>query len=322
MRTFRAAVALVVAAVLAPAVATAAPLPLATVRYDAAGTARLYSLVDAHRRSIGLPALTRDARLETIARGWTTTMATAGTLAHNDALFTTATHTLLGIKAFGENVAYASRGVDRAHETLMDSPHHRENIENGTYAVSGFAVVVDAKGVTWVTEDFGSRPVVAATTTASRPARTTAAPPPTAKPARLPSSPAPRAPAPARARPTRVAAPRAVAAWVPPAFPRRESTTDRVDPAALGAPGSAPGPAPGPGSAPGLAAPGVPGAAADIAHPAPGAAAAARAAATGAARRAASTPLVPLAAAVAAVAVAALTAAVGAGTRRSATLGA
>ncbi|HEX8004101.1 MAG TPA: CAP domain-containing protein [Mycobacteriales bacterium] len=240
MRTFRTAAALAAAAVLLPGVAAAAlPARLVAVTYDAAGTARLYALVNGHRRALGLPALALDTRLAGIARTWTLGMAASGDLAHNDALFTSATHALLRIKTFGENVAYASRGVDSAHQVLLDSPHHRENIESRAYAVAGFAVAVDAKGVTWVTEDFGSRPVAPAATTAPAP-RPVAAPTP-ARAASTAARPAARAaiaarrPAPVAARPAAPAAP----AYVPPAWPHRASPTDRVDPAATG-PATAP----------------------------------------------------------------------------------
>ena len=225
MRTIRAALAVATCAVLLPTVAAAAPprLTATAVRYDAAGTTRLYSLVNSHRRSIGLPALTVDAGLASIARTWTATMATKEELAHNDALFTSATHKLLGIKLLAENVAFASLGLDRAHVVLLESPHHRANIENPAYAVGGFAVVVDAKGVTWVTEDFGSRPRTAApATTAPRPVATATAAP-------KPAAPAPR-PAPRPAPAPRAAAPRPAApAVVTPPAPRRDATADRVD---------------------------------------------------------------------------------------------
>lgn len=253
MRTFRAAAALAVIAVLLPGVATVSAktlLPAGTVTYDAAGTARLYVLVNAHRVSMGLPALTVNSRLEGVARAWTTSMATSGKLAHNDALFTKAMHSLLRIATFGENVAYASLGVERAHVVLLNSPHHRENIESPKYAVAGFAVVRDAKGVTWVTEDFGSSPMSAV---APRPAPRPVA---TAAPA-----PAPRRAAPAPTT-VRAATPvtKAAPAWVAPAAPRREETAGGVDipsgPAGLAGAGLEQGIAPAAASGPTGGAPG------------------------------------------------------------------
>lgn len=126
--------------------------------YDASGTSRLLDLVNAHRHANGLRPLVADARLATIAQGWTLSMATTQTLAHNDALFTSATHDALRVKVFGENVAYSSVSVDDAHDALMHSPHHLANIETAAFAVAGFAVARDARGWVWVTEDFGTPP--------------------------------------------------------------------------------------------------------------------------------------------------------------------
>ena len=208
MRTFRVAVGVALAALALPVVHATAAGPT----YDSVGTTRLYALVNAHRLSMGLPALTVDTRLADVAKGWTLHMATTGTLAHNDALFTRAMHTRLGIKSFGENVAYANLGVDRANVILLESPHHRENIENAGFAVAGFAVYDDGKGLTWVTEDFGSAPGVVV------------APAPRPPAARRPA-PAPK-PAPA--------APRVVARPAPAPRPRTAALPARIVPVAHG----------------------------------------------------------------------------------------
>jgi hypothetical protein len=195
MRSVRVAVAAAFCglAVAMPHASASAPV------YDAVGTARLYTLVNTHRAAIGLRPLSLDRRLADVAKSWTLHMAATGVLSHNDALFTKTMHTTLGIKNFGENVAYASLGVDRANVILLESPKHRENIENGAFAVGGFAVYQDAKGVTWVTEDFGTPPVTVAARVAPKP-RPVASPPapvkprPAARPAPAPR-PAPAAPA-------------------------------------------------------------------------------------------------------------------------------
>jgi hypothetical protein len=150
-------------------------LATVSVAYDAAGTARLLVLVNEHRRAIGLRALAVNTGLTQVARSWTVTMATTQTLAHNDALFTRTEHAALRIATFGENVAYSSASVDDAHQTLMHSPHHLANIETGAFAVAGFAVVTDARGWYWVTEDFGSAPKPATAPAVAAPPRTAAA---------------------------------------------------------------------------------------------------------------------------------------------------
>ena len=59
----------------------------------------------------------------------------------------------LHLDAAAENVAYAST-VDQAHDVLMHSPPHRENLLNPGYNVGGFSVVRSGS-VLYVTEDFG-----------------------------------------------------------------------------------------------------------------------------------------------------------------------
>jgi uncharacterized protein YkwD len=203
----------------------ALPPPLSsrgTVAYDAAGTARLYSLVNAHRAAKGLAPLRVHDALAVIARGWTAHMATTQVLSHNDALFTRARHTALRIANFGENVAYSSVSVAGANTVLMQSPHHLANIENGTFAVAGFAVFTDTRGWYWVTEDFGTQPKPLVTAPAPAPAPRRA-PARTAAPAVSPAKPAVKVPRPV-ARP--VAGPQA-AAYVRPAVARADVA--RVD---------------------------------------------------------------------------------------------
>jgi uncharacterized protein YkwD len=160
-RLARAATALALAATcLAAAASYAAPRVVPAGRapgYDATATARLYAEVNAHRAAHGLRTLTVDSRLEDVARTWTARMAATGTLAHNDALFTPAAHQAMGISYFGENVG-DTWDPARFTPMFLASPHHRENIEYPGFAVAGFAVVLDAKGQYWATEDFGGAP--------------------------------------------------------------------------------------------------------------------------------------------------------------------
>jgi uncharacterized protein YkwD len=163
MRRLRLALCTALAVAFGVCVAPAsAVLPSVAPTYDATQTARLLSLVNAHRRGLGLVALRVDTRLADIAKSHTLTMATTGDLVHNDALFTRASHLALGLPYLGENIAYTSGDLDRAHANLLASPPHRRNIETGSFVVAGFGVVIDAKGQTWVTEVFGTPPRVTA----------------------------------------------------------------------------------------------------------------------------------------------------------------
>ena len=136
---------------------TASPTPSATPApgYSATGTWQLLALVNKHRRSMGLPALTIDTRLAAIARRHTEQMSSSGVLCHNDALFTATSHRSLGMRAFGENVGW-NYSVSAQDTAFLNSPLHRANIETRSFRVAGFAVVRGADGRIWSTEDFGT----------------------------------------------------------------------------------------------------------------------------------------------------------------------
>jgi hypothetical protein len=61
--------------------------------------------------------------------------------------------TPLHLDRAGENVAYAAT-VDQAHDNLMHSPPHRENLLNPAYNVAGFGVVRTGDSL-YVVQDFG-----------------------------------------------------------------------------------------------------------------------------------------------------------------------
>ncbi|MCW2571808.1 MAG: Allergen V5/Tpx related protein [Frankiales bacterium] len=131
------------------------PSPGASVGYSATGTWQLLALVNKHRRAKGLVALIVDDRLANIARAHTERMAASGSLQHNDALFTPASHQALGMKAIGENVGW-NYSVPAQDAAFLESPGHRANIETRGFRVAGFAVVRSADGRIWSTEDFGT----------------------------------------------------------------------------------------------------------------------------------------------------------------------
>lgn len=163
--------------------AVTVPLPVrppsvstAALRVDTAAAGQLLGLVNAHRAGHGLPPLASDPALVRIANSHTLAMAEQSKLYHNTDLFTSATHQLLGISFFGENVAFAG-SLAATNANLLASPPHHHNIDNPTFRVAGMAVVTAPNGLVWVTEDFGAAPTGAAhPTTAVVPApRQTAA---------------------------------------------------------------------------------------------------------------------------------------------------
>jgi uncharacterized protein YkwD len=135
--------------------ATPAPSPAPAPGYSATGTWQLLALVNQYRRSLGLQALTIDTKLASIARAHTERMAATNDLRHDDALFTPVSHTALGMKALGENVGW-NFSVTEQNAAFIKSTGHRANMRMASFRVAGFAVVRDASGRIWSTEDYGT----------------------------------------------------------------------------------------------------------------------------------------------------------------------
>lgn len=157
----------------------------------------LVGLVNGERAAAGLPALRVDAPLDHEGAAHSARMAEAGTIFHNDDLFTPATKDRLGAKTVGENVA-SNASLDDAHRRLMASDGHRANILSAAFDRIGVGVV--QVGSTWyVTEVFVQSRVAAAPKPAPSPSTTAAPAPATTAPAVTTTSvqrpPAPKAPA-------------------------------------------------------------------------------------------------------------------------------
>lgn len=147
--------ALVLCAGGASAYAGTSPSPSPSPGYSSTGTWQLLAEVNQHRRAMGLRPLAVDSRLAGIARSWAEHMVATGTLAHNDAFFSPASHRSLGMRALGENVGW-NYSVREQGDAFLHSPGHRANIENGSFTVAGFAVVRGVDGRIWSVEDFGA----------------------------------------------------------------------------------------------------------------------------------------------------------------------
>jgi hypothetical protein len=126
---------------------------------------RLLALVNAERSQQGLPPLTVRADVTDIASRWSDAMASAGTLSHDDAYFTKASHDRLDAVVLGENVARAG-DIDQAHRALMASEHHRANILDARFTAVGFGAT-DVNGTWWLTEDFLQERATRATPTSA-----------------------------------------------------------------------------------------------------------------------------------------------------------
>jgi hypothetical protein len=147
----------------------------------------LVTLINSERLANGLPALTVRTDLTSIAQAHSRRMADAGTIWHNDDLFTSAARHRLGARALGENV-----GLDRGngaavttHQMYMGSPPHRANILDPRFTAVGVAITM-RDGNAYSTEDFLQ-------------ASTAPAPAPTPAPKPAPPKPAPAATPPAGA---------------------------------------------------------------------------------------------------------------------------
>lgn len=182
------------------------PVAPAAAGADPAGAAtELFALANAERRAAGLAPLVHHDAMATVARTHSEAMAAAGDLFHNDDFFTSATKSVLGIAAGGENVG-VSGSADAIHRLLMDSPLHRANILNPAFDVGGFGVARRGS-VLYATENFGSSRAGTVARSAPRPATTVATPPPPTRPKPPAPSPTTTAPPPPPPSTTTSAAP-------------------------------------------------------------------------------------------------------------------
>jgi uncharacterized protein YkwD len=164
-RALTAALAIVLISGPAPA-KTRKPKPAAFVAaaaqfsfaYEADAENQLFALANQVRAEAGVPALQRDEGLTQAAREHAAAMAAQQQLSHQFSGEASVHQRLTAVTPLhldraGENVAYAAT-VDQAHDNLMHSPPHRENLLNPAYNVAGFGVVRSGDSL-YVVQDFG-----------------------------------------------------------------------------------------------------------------------------------------------------------------------
>jgi hypothetical protein len=134
----------------------------------------LVGYLNRERQANGLPLFALRQDVTDIASGWSRHQADQQALSHNADYFSDATRARLHAWAMGENVA-ASSSLREAHDALMASAPHRQNILDRRFVVVGIGAV-HRDGRWWITEDF-LQPV----------------PPPSPAPAAAPAPPAPPA---------------------------------------------------------------------------------------------------------------------------------
>jgi uncharacterized protein YkwD len=126
--------------------------------FDEHAEQRLLEMANQARAEAGAPPLQCDEGLIQAARIHAQAMARENQLSHQLNGEPSLPHRLsatsvLHLDRSGENVALDVT-ADQAHEHLMLSPPHRENLLNASYNVAGFAVIRHA-GRLYVVQDFG-----------------------------------------------------------------------------------------------------------------------------------------------------------------------
>ncbi len=109
----------------------------------------LRSLVNRERTARGIPALDEAGDLTSKAQSQAETLAAKQTLAHSNLR----TGVSGSWTAVAENVGYATT-IQGAHDTLMQSPSHRDNILSGRYTHLGTGAALGRNGVWYVVEEF------------------------------------------------------------------------------------------------------------------------------------------------------------------------
>src|SRR6266851_6709747 len=127
--------------------------------YDAEAERQLLDMANAERARAGLAPLKMDDGLVRAARAHAAEMASQNQLSHQFSGEPSLPQRLaasspLHLEREGENVAMASN-PDQAHQALMSSPPHRDNLLSPNFNVAGFGVFVSGH-MLYVAQDFGS----------------------------------------------------------------------------------------------------------------------------------------------------------------------
>lgn len=126
--------------------------------YEFEAEQQLFALANRMRAQEGLPPLQADEGLTQAARAHAAAIAAQQQLSHQlpgepSLAERLANSSTLHLDHAGENVASAG-SVERAHEILMLSPPHRENLLNPSYNVAGIGAVRSGD-ILYVVQDFG-----------------------------------------------------------------------------------------------------------------------------------------------------------------------
>src|SRR6266851_3187441 len=127
--------------------------------YDAEAERQLLEMANADRVHAGLPPLRMDDGLVRAARAHAAEMASQNQLSHQFSGEPSlpqrlAASSTLRLEREGENLAMAGN-ADQAHQALMSSPPHRDNLLSPNFNVAGFGVFRSGH-MLFVAQDFGS----------------------------------------------------------------------------------------------------------------------------------------------------------------------
>ena len=140
-----------------PANSLVAPSDSST--YDLQAERQLLEMANAERANAGLAPLKMDDGLVRAARAHAAEMASQNQLSHQFSGEPSlpqrlAASSTLRLEREGENVAIAANS-DQAHQALMSSPPHRDNLLSPNFNVAGFGVFRSGH-MLFVAQDFGS----------------------------------------------------------------------------------------------------------------------------------------------------------------------
>ncbi|HEX6597300.1 MAG TPA: CAP domain-containing protein [Acidimicrobiales bacterium] len=112
----------------------------------------LLTLTNTARAVAGMPAVTLDGTLSSIARDWANSMAAAGGISHNPDVKAQLSAAGVGWRKTGENVGMGPT-LTSIHEALLASPGHFRNIVDPDFDRVGLAVVATGNTL-WIVQNF------------------------------------------------------------------------------------------------------------------------------------------------------------------------
>ena len=119
---------------------------------------RAHDRVNAHRASLGLTQLTLDNRISRVARRHSASMAQGGAFSHQGfKQRATAIGRFMPYRTVAENLAYNYGNADpaaRAFNSWLNSPKHRQAMEDSRFTHTGLAVAKSSNGRYYFTQLF------------------------------------------------------------------------------------------------------------------------------------------------------------------------